>query len=99
MAILSRNQLAAVRQRNDLEIAKGSKSAFGYPKDMIRDLLQTIDELNKSKKKWQRLATDRGESLKKIQSIIESSLSKKEVEDAFFDRTGDGLEEGSNKDF
>jgi hypothetical protein len=67
--ILNAQQLAALRQRNDMEISKGSRSTHGYPKDTIRDLLQTIDELRSQKKKWQRVATHRGELLEKISNM------------------------------
>lgn len=67
--ILTSQQLAALRQRNDMEISKGARSTHGYPKDTIRDLLQTVDELKKQKKKWQRVATHRGELLEKISNI------------------------------
>jgi hypothetical protein len=69
MAILTAPQLAALRQRNDMELSKGARSSHGYPKDTIRDLLQTIDELKAQKKKWQRVATHRGELLEKISNM------------------------------
>lgn len=69
MAILDKNQLRAIRQRNEMEVAKGGKSAYGYPKDLIRDLLQTIDFLAKEKKKWQRVAEHRGDRFRRIVEI------------------------------
>lgn len=69
MAILSSSQLAALRQRNDMELAKGRKSTFGWPKDTINNLLQTVEEIRKQKKKWQRVATHRGELLEKISNM------------------------------
>lgn len=69
MAILSSSQLAALRQRNDMELTKGRKSTFGWPKDTINDLLQTVEEIRKQKKKWQRVATHRGELLEKISNM------------------------------
>lgn len=50
MAILSSSQLAAIRQRNDFELSKGKRSAHGWPKDTINDLLQTVEEIRKQKK-------------------------------------------------
>jgi hypothetical protein len=38
-----------------MELAKGRKSTFGWPKDTINDLLQTVEEIRKQKKRWQRL--------------------------------------------
>ena len=67
--VLSAQQLAAIRQRNDMEIARGARSAHGYPKETIRDMLQTIDELKKQKKRWQRVGTHRGELLEKISNM------------------------------
>lgn len=69
MAILSSSQLAALRQRNDMELAKGRKSTFGWPKDTINDLLQTVEEIKKQKKRWQRVASHRGELLEKISNM------------------------------
>lgn len=69
MAILSSSQLAALRQRNDMELTKGRKSTFGWPKDTINDLLQTVEEIRKQKKKWQRVASHRGELLEKISNM------------------------------
>lgn len=69
MTILSASQLAAARQRNDAEIAKGTKGAHGYPSALVRDLLQTIDDLRAKKKRWQRVATHRGELLDKIKNL------------------------------
>ena len=79
MGILSSSQLAALRQRNDMEISKGGKAAFGWPKDTIRDLLQTVDELKKSKKKWQRVATHRGELLDKISTMAGTGMLNEET--------------------
>ena len=67
--ILNAQQLTALRQRNDMELSKGARSSHGYPKETIRDLLQTIDELRGQKKKWQRVATHRGELLEKISNM------------------------------
>ena len=67
--VLTQAQLVAIRQRNDMEVAKGARSAHGYPKETIRDLLQTIDELKKQKKRWQRVGTHRGELLEKISNM------------------------------
>lgn len=69
MAVLDKNQLRAVRQRNEMEISRGGKSAHGYPKEIINDLLQTIDFLAKEKKKWQRIAEHRGDRFRRIVEI------------------------------
>lgn len=56
MTILSDNQLAAIRQRNEME-RNSPRPSFGYPAGLILDLLLTLDATKKEKKKWQRLAT------------------------------------------
>ena len=62
--MLDRNQLAALRQKNE------RTAAHGWPRQTILDLLDTIDALKKEKKKWQHLAEDRSERLLKIEQII-----------------------------
>ena len=69
MAVLDKNQLRAIRQRNDMEMGRGGKSSHGYPKEIIHDLLQTIEFLSKEKKKWQRVAEHRGDRFRKIVEI------------------------------
>lgn len=80
MAVLDKNQLRAIRQRNDTEISRGSKSAHGYPKEIIHDLLQTIDFLAKEKKKWQRVAEHRGDRFRKIVEICADAAITPEEE-------------------
>jgi hypothetical protein len=77
--ILNAQQLTALRQRNDMELSKGARSSHGYPKETIRDLLQTIDELRGQKKKWQRVATHRGELLEKISNMAGLGMLSGEV--------------------
>lgn len=72
MPVLSKSQLAALRQRNDMEISKGSHGTYGWPTGVIRDLLMTIDEERKRKKKLQRICDKRGAALHKI---IEAATS------------------------
>lgn len=69
--ILSANQLAALRQRNDEELAQGGEAAHGYSANAIRDLLQTVEHVKREKKKWQRLATERGRALEAVRGIVE----------------------------
>lgn len=69
MAVLDKNQLRAIRQRNEMEMGRGGKSSHGYPKEIIHDLLQTIEFLSKEKKKWQRVAEHRGDRFRKIVEI------------------------------
>ncbi|MFW5489552.1 MAG: hypothetical protein ACNI3A_14215 [Desulfovibrio sp.] len=64
--ILNASQLRALRQRNDEELRKGSFAKRGYPANTIQDLLQTIDAAKKEKKKWKKLAQDRGQALRGI---------------------------------
>ena len=46
------------------------KNTHGYPKSFISELLELTINLNKEKKKWQRLAQDRKSVLDKIESMI-----------------------------
>ena len=62
--MLNRDQLTALRQKNE------RTTTHGWPRQTIQELLDTIDMVKKEKKKWQRLAEDRGERLVKIEQII-----------------------------
>ncbi|PIE69021.1 MAG: hypothetical protein CSA21_04350 [Deltaproteobacteria bacterium] len=64
--ILNASQLSALRQRNDEELRKGKYAKYGYPAHTIQDLLQTVEAIKKEKKKWQRLAQERGNTLRTI---------------------------------
>lgn len=77
MAILSDAQLVAVRQRNEME-RSSARPSFGYPAGLIMDLLQTLEATKKEKKKWQRLATGRGDVLRKAGVLISGALEKTE---------------------
>lgn len=68
--ILNVSQLSALQQRNDEELRKGQYAKHGYPAHTIRDLLQTIEAVKKEKKKWQRVAQERGKTLENIRSLI-----------------------------
>ena len=81
MAILDKNQLRAIRQRNEMEMDRGSKSAHGYPKEIIHNLLQTIDFLAKEKKKWQRVAEHRGDRFRKIVEICADAANTPEKDE------------------
>jgi acyl-CoA reductase-like NAD-dependent aldehyde dehydrogenase len=67
--ILNASQLSALRQRNDEELRKGKYAKYGYPAHTIQDLLQTVESIKKEKKKWQRLAQERGQYLEKISEL------------------------------
>lgn len=67
--ILDANQLAAIRQRNDEEIRRGSQATHGYPARTMQNLLHTIEALKKEKRKWKKLAQSRGKALSDISSI------------------------------
>ena len=62
--MLNKDQITALRQKNE------RTTTHGWPRQTILDLLDTIDAVKKEKKKWQRLAEDRGERLLKIEQII-----------------------------
>ena len=68
--ILNASQLSALRQRNDEELRKGKYAKYGYPAHTIQDLLQTVEAIKKEKKKWQRLAQERGQSLRQVSEIV-----------------------------
>jgi acyl-CoA reductase-like NAD-dependent aldehyde dehydrogenase len=67
--ILSASQLRAIKERNDEELRKGRYAKHGYPAHTIQDLLHTIEALKKEKKKWQHLAQERGEALRRIREL------------------------------
>ena len=46
------------------------KNIHGYPKTFISELIELTVNLNKEKKKWQRLAQDRRMLLDKIETMI-----------------------------
>ncbi|WP_432738858.1 hypothetical protein [Maridesulfovibrio sp. FT414] len=69
--ILSASQLRALRQRNDEELRKGNYAKYGYPANTIQDLLQTIEALKSEKKKWKKVAQDRGELLNRVAGLME----------------------------
>ncbi|BBD09982.1 hypothetical protein [Desulfovibrio ferrophilus] len=68
--ILDANQLAAVRQRNDEELRRGSRSTHGYPAQTIQNLMHTIEALKKEKRKWKKLAQGRAKALSDINDIV-----------------------------
>ncbi|MUM78545.1 hypothetical protein GKC30_12950 [Pseudodesulfovibrio sp. F-1] len=67
--ILDANQLASIRQHNDEELRRGGRGTHGYPAQTILNLLHTVEALKKEKKKWKKLAQDRGKSLGMIKDI------------------------------
>lgn len=67
--ILDANQIAAIRQRNDEELRKGSRATHGYPAQTVQNLLHTIEALKKEKRKWKELAQSRGKFLAEIQEL------------------------------
>lgn len=81
MAILSKSQLVAIQQRNELELSKGSHGTYGYPAALIRDLLQTIFEERKKSKKLQRVVQRRGEVLQKVLNTVNVEMTKEQQEE------------------
>ena len=67
--ILDANQIASVRQHNDEELRRGSRGTHGYPAQTVQNLLHTIEALKKEKRKWKRLAQERGKALKAIHEL------------------------------
>ncbi|WP_320171898.1 hypothetical protein [Maridesulfovibrio sp.] len=67
--ILSASQLRALRQRNDEELRKGNYAKFGYPANTIQDLLHTIEALKGEKKKWKKVAQERGDLLNRMSEL------------------------------
>ena len=74
--ILNASQLSALRQRNDEELRKGKYAKYGYPAHTIQDLLQTVEAIKKEKKKWQRLAQERGQALRKIGELAHTATER-----------------------
>lgn len=70
MAVLNANQIKAVKQRNEAELSRGSNGTHGYPANQIRDLLQTIEHMKSEKKKWKKLAQERGDDLDLIRTVL-----------------------------
>ncbi|WP_018124083.1 hypothetical protein [Desulfovibrio oxyclinae] len=64
--ILDANQLAAIQQRNDEELRRGNRATHGYPAHTIQNLLHTVEALKKEKRKWKKLAQQRGKALTEI---------------------------------
>ena len=62
--MLDKNQLTALRQKNE------RTTTHGWPRQTIMDLLDTIDALKKEKKKWQHLAEDRTDRLVRIDKLV-----------------------------
>ncbi|MBU1001859.1 MAG: hypothetical protein KKE73_04990 [Proteobacteria bacterium] len=73
--ILDANQLAAVRQRNDEELRRGSRATHGYPAQTILNLMHTIEALKKEKSKWKKLAQGRAKALVDINEIIARTVN------------------------
>ncbi|WP_027177771.1 hypothetical protein [Maridesulfovibrio bastinii] len=69
--ILTATQLKALRQRNDEELRRGDYVKLGYPADTIQDLLHTIEAIKSEKKKWKKVAQERGEMLGRISETID----------------------------
>ena len=63
--ILTQQQIEGLRLRYE-----NAGHAHGYPTGMITDLLHTLSAMKSEKKKWQRLAQDRGEKLKRIAAMV-----------------------------
>ncbi|MEZ0576261.1 hypothetical protein [Halodesulfovibrio aestuarii] len=71
--ILNANQLRALRQRNDEELHKEQPNN-GYPAHTIRDLLHTVEAIKKEKKKWKRLAQERGSVIEIMKKALEEEV-------------------------
>lgn len=72
--ILDANQLAAVRQRNDEELRRGSRGTHGYPAQTIQNLLHTIEALKQEKRKWKKVAQARGKTLDTIAGLASDTM-------------------------
>ncbi|QJB58290.1 hypothetical protein [Pseudodesulfovibrio sp. zrk46] len=72
--ILDANQLAAIRQRNDEEVRRGNNATHGYPSRTVQNLLHTIEALKKEKRKWKKLAQERGKALSEIGKITDDVM-------------------------
>lgn len=72
--ILDANQIVSVRQHNDEELRMGSRGTHGYPAQTVQNLLHTIEALKKEKRKWKKLAQDRGKALEEISKVAAGSI-------------------------
>jgi hypothetical protein len=62
--MMTRDQLTALRQKNE------RTTTHGWPRQTIQELLDTVDAIKKEKKRWQRLATYRGDQVDRIRAIV-----------------------------
>ena len=67
--ILDANQLAAIRQHIDEALRRGG-SEHDPSLRTIQNLLHTVEALKKEKRKWKRVAQNRGKTLSQIASLV-----------------------------
>ena len=67
--ILDANQLAAIRQHIDEALRRGGAGSDPSLRT-IQNLLHTIEALKKEKRKWKRVAQNRGKVLSQITTLI-----------------------------
>lgn len=70
MARLTQQALVAIQRKNE------HNTSYGWPQGTINDLLDTIFHLKKEKKKWQRLAEERGHAILEIAGITEKQINR-----------------------
>jgi hypothetical protein len=68
--MMTQEQLASLRLKNE------KTTTHGWPRQTILELLDTIDGVKKEKKKWQRLAGERGEALARIERLAKQAADK-----------------------
>ena len=73
--ILDANQITSIRQHNDEELRRGNRGTHGYPASTIQNLLHTIEAMKKEKRKWKKLAQERGKALRTIAEIADETDS------------------------
>jgi hypothetical protein len=68
--ILDANQLAAIQQHVDELIRRGGTGLRDPSLRTIQDLLHTVAALKKEKRKWKRVAQNRGKVLTQIAEMV-----------------------------
>jgi len=68
--ILDANQIAAIQQHVDELLRRGGHGLHDPSLRTIQDLLHTVAALKKEKRKWKRVAQNRGKVLTQIAEMV-----------------------------
>lgn len=70
--ILDANQLAAIQQHVDETIRRGGRGLCDPSLRTIQNLLHTVAALKKEKRKWKRVAQNRGRVIAQVAALVGS---------------------------